>query len=135
VNAKQFTLQIEIRIFKKVLYIHLKKNQPDAQFVFSILRQTPIRVSGVSTAHHQEVHHMDTIVGMYCSFYMTVCCPGWVGNILKINCASSWPFLNEYIKMHGQQNIKFIPAFVKSAVGIMVSSYLQNTLVKNNAVL
>ena len=35
---------------------------------------------------------MDTIVGTYCSFYMTVCCPGWVGNILKINCASSWFF-------------------------------------------
>jgi hypothetical protein len=47
-------------------YIRLKKNQLDAQFIFSIFRQTPPHVSGVSITHHQEVHVMDTI-GTYCS--------------------------------------------------------------------
>jgi len=42
-------------------YIHFKKNQLDAQFIFSIVLPTPVHVSGVSTAHHQEVHRMDTI--------------------------------------------------------------------------
>ena len=49
-------------------YSHLKKNQPDVQFVFSIFRQPPLHVSGVSTAHHQEEHRMETAVGIYCSF-------------------------------------------------------------------
>jgi len=48
-------------------YIHLKKSQLDAQFVFSIFPHTPLHVSGVSTAHHQEVHRMDTTIGTYCS--------------------------------------------------------------------
>jgi len=29
-------------------------------------------------------------------------------NILRINCAPSWFYLQDYIEMHGQQNIKFI---------------------------
>jgi hypothetical protein len=33
-----------------------------------IFRQTLLHVSGVSIAHHQEVHRMDTTVGTYCSF-------------------------------------------------------------------
>jgi hypothetical protein len=49
-------------------YIHLKKNLLDAQFIFSVFRQTPLHVSGVSTAHHQEVRHLDTTIGTYCSF-------------------------------------------------------------------
>ena len=49
-------------------YIHLMKNQLDAQFIFSIFRQTPLHVSGISIAHHQEVHRMDTTIGTYCSF-------------------------------------------------------------------
>jgi hypothetical protein len=51
-----------------VTYAHLNKNQLDAQFIFSIIRQTPLHVSGVSTAHHQEVHRMDTAVGTFYSF-------------------------------------------------------------------
>jgi hypothetical protein len=42
---------------------HLKENQPDAQFIISIFRQTPLHVSGVSTAHHQKIHRMDTTIG------------------------------------------------------------------------
>jgi hypothetical protein len=49
-------------------YIHLRKTQIDAQFKFSIFRQTPRHVSGVSTAHRQEVHSMDTTIGTCCSF-------------------------------------------------------------------
>jgi hypothetical protein len=46
-------------------YIHVKKNQLDAQFIFSIFRQTPPHVSDISTAHHQEVHRMDTTIGTF----------------------------------------------------------------------
>jgi len=58
------------------LYIHLKKNQLDAQFIFGIFRQTPVHISGVSIAHHQEVQRMDTTIGTYC-FY--VCLLSWLG--------------------------------------------------------
>ena len=34
---------------------HLKKRQLDAQFIFSIFRQTALHVSGISIADHQEV--------------------------------------------------------------------------------
>ena len=40
-------------------YIHLKKNQLDAQFIFGTFPQTPLHVSGVSIAHHQQVLRMD----------------------------------------------------------------------------
>ena len=46
-------------------YIHLKKNQLDSQFIFSIFRQIPLHVSGVSIAHHQEVYRMDTTIGIW----------------------------------------------------------------------
>jgi len=55
-------------VIRAYRYIHLKKNQPDAQFISSIFRQTPLHVSGESTAHHQEVHRMDTTIGTFCSF-------------------------------------------------------------------
>jgi len=48
-------------------YIRLKKNQLGAQFIFCIFRQTPLYVSGISIAYHQEVHSMDKTVGTYCS--------------------------------------------------------------------
>jgi len=35
-----------------------------------------VHVSGVSTAHHQEVYRMDTPIGTYWTFQITVCCPG-----------------------------------------------------------
>jgi fructose-1,6-bisphosphatase len=56
------------------LLLHLKRDHLDTQFIFSIFRQ-PIHVSVVSTAHHQEVHRMDTTVGTYCSFQMTISYP------------------------------------------------------------
>ena len=37
-------------------------------------------------------------------------CRGW-RNILRISCASSWVLLHCCIKVHGQQNIKFIIYF------------------------
>ena len=45
------------------IYIHLKENQLDAQFILSIFRQTPLHVSGVSVDHHQEVHRTDATIG------------------------------------------------------------------------
>ena len=50
---------------RATLYIHSKKDQLHARFILSILRQTPLHVSGVSAAHHQEVHRMDTTLGTY----------------------------------------------------------------------
>ena len=48
----------------------IKKKNPqlDAQFIFSIFRQTPLHVSDVSIAHRQEVYRMDTTVGTYFFF-------------------------------------------------------------------
>jgi len=60
--------EVNLRIDRASRYIHLKKNQLDAQFIFSIFRQTPLHVSGVSKAHHQEVQCTDTTIGTYCSF-------------------------------------------------------------------
>jgi len=51
-------------------YINLKKNHPDAQFIFSIFRQTPLHVSGISLANHQDVHRMDTTIGTNCCIHM-----------------------------------------------------------------
>jgi len=66
-------------------HIHFRKTQLDAQFNFSIFRQTPRHVSDVSTAHHQEVHSMDTTIGIYSYFQMTVCCSGWGGTEFQPN--------------------------------------------------
>jgi hypothetical protein len=43
-----------------IVTFSFKENQLDTQFIFSTFRQTPLHVSGVSIAHHQDVHHMDT---------------------------------------------------------------------------
>ena len=51
-----------------VYYFNVKENQLAAQFIFSIFRQTSLRVTGVCIAHHQEVHRMETTIGIYCSF-------------------------------------------------------------------
>jgi hypothetical protein len=59
--------EVNLRIDHASRYIHLKINQLDAQFIFGIFHQTPLHVSGVSKAHHQKVHCMDT-AGTYCSF-------------------------------------------------------------------
>ena len=53
-----FFFPLHIFVDRASRYIHLKKKQRDAQFIFSIFHQTPLHVSGVSTAHHQEVHRM-----------------------------------------------------------------------------
>jgi len=47
------------------LGIFILKNQIDAQFIFSIFLQKPLHVSGLSIAHHQEVHRMNTTIGFY----------------------------------------------------------------------
>jgi len=63
-------------------YIHLKKNQLGAQFIFSMFHQTPLHVSGVSKTHHREVRRMDTIIDTYCCIH-TVYLPMMVLVILK----------------------------------------------------
>jgi len=64
------------KIYKIMVNIHLKENQLHSQFISNIFRQTLLHVSGVSIVNHQEVHPMDTTLGTYCSFQLTVCCPG-----------------------------------------------------------
>ena len=49
-------------------FIPLKKIQLDTLFIFSICRQKPVNISGVSIAHHQEVHRKDITIDNYCSF-------------------------------------------------------------------
>jgi len=44
-------------------YCSFEEYPPGAQFIFSIFRQTPLHVSGISLAHHQDVHYMDTTIG------------------------------------------------------------------------
>jgi len=64
----------------KITEFLFKENPTDAQFIFSIFRPTPLHVSGVSKAHHQEVHRMDRTIGTYeqKDVCLSVCCPGWV---------------------------------------------------------
>ena len=47
---------------------NIKMHGATVKVIFSIFRQTPLHVSGVSIAHHQEVSRMDTTVGTYYSF-------------------------------------------------------------------
>jgi hypothetical protein len=68
-NRKISFLYLIVQNFKQEFRrFYLKQNQLDAQFIFSIFRQAPLRVSGVSIAYHQEEHCMDTAVGTYWSF-------------------------------------------------------------------
>jgi len=62
------TVQSRYGFHEVLQVIHVKKSQLDEQFIFSIFRHTPLHVSGVSIAHHQEVYCMDITVGTYCSF-------------------------------------------------------------------
>ena len=48
--------------------VYFKKNQRDTQFIFNVFHQISLHISDISTAHHQEVHCMDTTVDTYCSF-------------------------------------------------------------------
>ena len=88
---------------QRFMIVHLKKNQLDAQFISSIFRQTPLHVSGVSLAHHQEVHTV--WIQQLVLIVVSIRCTSWWWardtpktrtdvwrNILKINCASSWFF-------------------------------------------
>jgi hypothetical protein len=45
-------LQKQVKRVKLFSDIHLKKPQLNAQFIFSVFRQTPLHVSGVSLAHY-----------------------------------------------------------------------------------
>jgi hypothetical protein len=58
-------------------YNRVKKTQPDAKLILSIFRQ-PQHASGVSKPIIRRYNRMYTTVGSYYSFYMTVCCPGWI---------------------------------------------------------
>jgi hypothetical protein len=49
-------------------YFRVKKNQLDAQFIFSIFRQTPVHVSGVSRPITMRYNRMYTTFGAYCTF-------------------------------------------------------------------
>jgi len=58
----------------------VKRNQLDAQLIPNIFRQ-PLHVSGISRPIIRRYNCMYTTIGTYYSFYMTVCCPAWIGTI------------------------------------------------------
>ena len=60
-KLKKWFRRQRVKNYSRNLRKNLKKL--DAQFIFSIFRQTPLHISGVSVAHHQEVSCMDTTVG------------------------------------------------------------------------
>ena len=54
-----------------------RENQFDAQFIFSIFRQTSLSVSGVSIAHHQEVQPY-VYNNLYLLFFLDDCLLSWL---------------------------------------------------------
>ena len=62
----------------------VKKNQPDAQLILGIFCQ-PLHVSGVSTPIIRRYNRMYTTFCTYYSFYMAVCCPGWIVAMFQSN--------------------------------------------------
>ena len=56
-------------VYRATQYIRFKKIQLDAHFIFSIFRQTPLHVSGVSIAHHLEVRRVDTTISTNCCIH------------------------------------------------------------------
>jgi len=58
-------------------YNRVKNNQLDAQHILSICRK-PVHVSDVSVPIIRRYNHMYTTIGIYYSFWKTVCCRGWI---------------------------------------------------------
>ena len=88
--TKYKTCRISCYVDRSSPYNREKKNQLVAQIILSIFRQ-PLHVSGVSRLIIRRYKHMCTTIGTYYSFWMTVCCPGWISwrNIPRItfnNC-------------------------------------------------
>jgi hypothetical protein len=61
------------------MHICVKKNQLDAQLILSIVRQ-PLHVSSVSKPIIRRYNLMYTTVRTYYSFWIIVCCPGWISS-------------------------------------------------------
>ena len=86
----QFLIKHTIKNYSRNLRKNIKKL--DAQFIFSIFRQTPLHISGVSIAHHQEVSRMDTTIGNLPGYtvpqwYQMLYCPNnALKNIKSLNC-------------------------------------------------
>jgi hypothetical protein len=57
-----------------VMRTNLKRYLSSVYFV-----NQPLHVSGIFGAHHQAVYCIYTIIGTYCAFQLTVCCPSWDG--------------------------------------------------------
>jgi len=53
-----------IIMYVNTVRFHLKENQLGAIFIFSIFLETSLLLSGISTAHHQEVHRMSVVLAM-----------------------------------------------------------------------
>ena len=74
-RASQY-IYILCSVDRAAQYIRVKKSQLDAQF--SVYFVKPVRVSGITKAHHQEAYCKPRTVDTYCSFEMTVCYLVWV---------------------------------------------------------
>jgi len=88
--------------------------------------QTPLHVSGVSIAHHQEVHparttdsHLKRIISTNCCIHTVVPTDYWAidtpetcrsvwRNILKINWASSWNLFKRVLFRYFEKHMKYV---------------------------
>ena len=55
-----YILKCYVPVDRVSRYIHLKENQTDTQFTFSIFRQTPVHVSDLSIAH-RDIHNLPSV--------------------------------------------------------------------------
>jgi hypothetical protein len=75
--GKQTSTKILGFVDRASRYTRVKENQLDAHLITSIFHQ-PLHVSGVSRPIIRRYNRMYTTVGTYYSFWMSVCCPGWI---------------------------------------------------------
>ena len=71
-------------------YFRVKRDRLDAQFIFSIFRQTPLHVSGLSIAHHQEAQQY-IYNNWYLLFFLDDCLLSWttdnhLNRTISTNC-------------------------------------------------
>ena len=80
-----------------LFFTHLNKNQLDAQFIFSIFRQTSLHISGcIYSPSSGDIPYGYNNWNLL--FFLDDSLLSRLG----------WNSLNEYTEMHGQQSIKFV---------------------------
>jgi len=78
IDKTEKELQKQVKRVKLFSDIHLKKPQINEQLIFSVIRQKPLHVSGVSLAYYQEVHRIG-YSSWYLLFFLDECLLSWLG--------------------------------------------------------